>query len=75
MSFQAPSGARESRGVVSFYATHALESAGSLESWVQGTLALVEKDLQAGLLRKLQAPALQVLGDPAAPAPGRPAGR
>jgi hypothetical protein len=61
------------RGIISYYAVEALALADTMSSWLAGIEEAVQSDLRKGRLTLLQAPELQMLGDPAARVPGRTA--
>ena len=58
------------RGIVSYYATEALASAATMAQWLDEIQRLVASDIDAGRLPARLQPALTLLGDPRAPAPG-----
>ena len=60
------------RGIISYYATKTLTNADRMDAWLQRIAAVIEMDLFNRQLTEFQAPSLQLLGNAAAPVPGRP---
>jgi hypothetical protein len=62
----------QERGVISYYAAHALPEAHAFEDWLAGIAGLSEADAHSGRLPKTYRPSLQVLGDAATSVIGTP---
>lgn len=66
-------GVTRERGVISYYATHALPDAGTVASWVGLMDTTANDDLRRGRITTFHLPSLQIVGDAQVGLPGRPA--
>lgn len=65
-----PNHPAQPRGVISYFATAALATAVTLGDWLARTEALLQLDVEAGLLPVFYRPDLRLLGDRGWDAPG-----
>jgi hypothetical protein len=63
-------GVTRERGVISYYATHALPHAGTVASWVGLIATAANDDLRRGRITTFHLPSLQIVGDAHVAIPG-----